>query len=141
VHICDAAGKKILERLVGSGAAIDPEAFVNSTIQEIVDLHPDFVVATGDLVVEARGSAPKDILSIYELFNRSVQPLTKADIPFYPIIGNHDVVGVFNKTLDASEPGYGKGMFMKVFCQNRTFYSFDRNGYHFVALDPNSYEL
>lgn len=141
VHICDAAQKKILEELVGREARIDPESFVKATVQDIADLNPDFVVASGDLVIEARGSSPQEILGIYELINESMQPIINEGVPFYPLIGNHDVVGVFNEMVDANESGYGKGMFQKIFNQNRTYYSFDQGGYHFVALDPNSYEL
>ena len=141
VHICDAAGKKILEKLIGREGTIDPEPFVNGTVKDIVDLHPDFVVATGDLVVEARFSAPRDILGTYKLYNRSMQPVMNAGIPFYPVVGNHDVVGVFNKSVDVNESGYGKSMFQQIFNQNSTYYSFDEGGYHFIALDPNSYEL
>jgi hypothetical protein len=32
-------------------------------------------------------------------------------------------------------------MFQRIFNQKTTYYSFDKGGYHFVALDPNSYEL
>jgi len=141
IHICGANEKRILEQLIGKQAIIDPEPFVSSTVRDIVDLQPAFVVATGDLVFEARGSAPQDILPTYILINRSMQPLTSANISFYPIIGNHDLVGVFNASVKANESGYAKEMFMNIFHQNRTYYSFDQRGYHFIALDPNSYEL
>lgn len=141
IHICDNEGKKILEKLIGREVRIDPESFVKATVQDIADLHPNFVMASGDLVIDARDYSPQEILAIYKLINESMQPIINDGVPFYPLIGNHDVVGVFNKSVDANESGYGKGMFQRIFNQKTTYYSFDKGGYHFVALDPNSYEL
>ncbi len=141
VHISSGGAVDVLQSLLGSNGKIDSVEYVESALQEIVSLHPDVAIACGDNVVEARRSSPGSVRKDFQLFNQSMQPIAGAGISFYPVLGNHDVVGVLNAKVNSSEEGYGRGMFLEVFHLARSYYSFDRSGYHFIVLDANSYEL
>lgn len=141
VHISQESSMSLLHSLLGQGNVADPLATVSSVVGEIAALHPDMVVVCGDHVLEARTSHPADARAAFQLFNQSMLPLIQAGIPIYPVLGNHDVAGVLNARVNSSEAGYGKGAFLDSFRLSRSYYSFDQGGYHFVVLDPNSYEL
>lgn len=141
VHISQGSGMSLLHSLLGGDDGADPLATVNSAVQEISALHPDMVVVCGDLVLDARASRPADARAAFQLFNQSMTPIILAGIPFYPVLGNHDVSGVLNAGVNGTESGYGRGAFLDSFRLSSSYYSFDLGSYHFVVLDPNSYEL
>jgi|LGVF01.1.fsa_nt_gb DNA/RNA endonuclease YhcR with UshA esterase domain/predicted MPP superfamily phosphohydrolase len=132
VHLCDADFAK---SYYGASADADPPAFFGETITEIGSINPDFVVCTGDLVAAADKFGPETAEVWFTLYNDSIQELIDADIPVYEVLGNHDVVGVNNKSVNITEPGYGKEMFESYF--GATNYSFDCGGHHFIVLDSN----
>ena len=56
-------------------------------------------------------------------------------------LGNHDILGVADESpLDESHPMYGKKYFLERFGLERTYYSFDHEGWHFVVLDSLAIE-
>jgi hypothetical protein len=132
VHLCDA---DFAESYYGASADVDPPAFFSETIAEIRSINPEFVVDTGDLVAAADKFGPERAEEWFTLYNDTVWDLADAGIPVYEVVGNHDVVGVNNKSVNITEPGYGKEMFESYF--GATNYSFDCGGYHFVVLDSN----
>ncbi len=54
-------------------------------IQEIVGLHPEFVLQSGDLVSDGRNAGQ------WAEFEQITQPLRDAHIAYYPARGNHDL--------------------------------------------------
>ena len=98
----------------------DPAAHAR-VIQEIVGLHPEFVLQSGDLV--SNGTNPKQ----WDLFNQITQPLRAAHIAYYPARGNHDL-GTFY-------PHYVPGTFDSGDKVNRLYYAFTRHNNRFIIVD------
>jgi Calcineurin-like phosphoesterase. len=86
-------------------------------------------------VAAADKFGPETADAWFTLYNDSIQELIDAGVPVYEVVGNHDVVGVNKKSVNTTEPGYGKEMFESYF--GATNYSFDCGDYHFVVLDSN----
>ena len=91
----------------------------------------DLVIAGGDLITDgfessAAGVAPR--WDAYMIMHRSIG----ADL--YPTIGNHDLVAAVPEdgTLAAKNP---RAIYLAKMGLDRTYYSFDSVGYHFVILD------
>ena len=94
-------------------------------------MNPDLVIAGGDLITDgfqssAAGAEPR--WQAYMKMHRSI----KADL--YPAIGNHDLVAAIPK--DGSTPAADpRAVYLSHMGLERTYYSFDASGYHFVVLD------
>jgi len=60
--------------------------------------------------------------------------------PWYPCLGNHDVLGWSPREKVAScDPHYGKKLILESLEMDEPYYSFDHRGWHFaVALLTNS---
>jgi len=91
--------------------------------------HPEFVVNLGDSIEDVNDKA-KDIIS-YKKFLSLLSPLK---YPLYHLIGNHDV-----RTLTQEE-------IASILRYEKMYYSFDRGGYHFIALsfemtEDHTYDL
>jgi 3',5'-cyclic-AMP phosphodiesterase len=94
-------------------------------------IKPEFAIMGGDLVYDAMGVNSKRADIVFELYKKTEQVL---QMPIYHTIGNHDAFGVLTKSgIAPTDPGYGKRMYEDRF--GKTYYSFDRNGYHFIVLD------
>jgi hypothetical protein len=104
----------------------------NELIAELNQLSPDFVVATGDLIVEGNSAA---VAQAGEWFNMYRDAVAQLDVPLFNAVGNHDVVGIKRDDIAETDPGYGKDIFTGLF--GPTYYSFDWGEYHCVVLDPN----
>jgi len=108
----------------------DPSATFTFLIEEIWGVG-DFVVNTGDILLCG------DLATIakgVEWYRHYLSSLTYADKIVYPIIGNHDVIGVYNLLADPCDPLYGKGAFELFF--GRTYRSVHYGGYDLIFLDP-----
>ncbi len=90
-------------------------------IQEIVALHPEFVLQSGDLVSD--GHNPKQ----WAEFDRITQPLRVARIAYYPARGNHDL-GTFY-------PHYVPNTFDSGDKTNKLYYAFTRHRNRFIIVD------
>lgn len=101
-------------------------------VESLLDEAIDFVIVTGDLVL--RGSDEADWQRFFEV----ARPLL-ARIPYYPVVGNHDLgktgdeLRRFNE-LFALWPGPSEQP------EHASWHSFDLSGVHFVMLDSNSYQ-
>ncbi len=96
-------------------------------IQEIVSLHPEFVLQSGDLVSDGRNARQ------WAEFDKITQPLRAAHIAYYPARGNHDL-GTFY-------PHYVPGTFDSGDKINRLYYAFTRHHNRFIIVDSmESYE-
>lgn len=99
-------------------------------IREIVGLHPEFVLQSGDLVSDGRNAAQ------WAQFDQITQPLRDAHIAYYPARGNHDLGDFYPKHV--TEP------FDSGDSANKLFYAFTRHRNRFIIVDsmqdydPNS---
>ena len=96
----------------------------------LAEEQPDFALTTGDFV--DRGSDEGD----WERFFEIAGPLLR-QLPLFPAIGNHEY----------ASRGRGLVAFMRLFRwpvapapEEESWYSFDLDGAHFVALDSNQYK-
>ncbi|MFH1022316.1 MAG: metallophosphoesterase family protein [Planctomycetota bacterium] len=100
------------------------ERFYNRHLAAYADIHPNFVISTGD-IAGAKAEHYDHILG----FNRGVWAAT----PWYPVFGNHDALG----------DRQGRGAMREVFAipdppdperqePCLTYYSFDAGGCHFT---------
>ncbi len=92
-----------------------------SIIKEIVGLHPEFVLQSGDLVSDG-GNARQ-----WTQFDQITQPLRAARIAYYPARGNHDL-GTFY-------PHYVPNTFDSGDKVNRLYYAFTRHHNRFIIVD------
>lgn len=90
-----------------------------SVIAEIIQLKPEFVLQSGDLV--ARGSSAAQ----WKEFDEITAPLKAARIAYYPARGNHDEGGTLYEA-HVREP-FDSG--------NKNFYAFTRHRNRFVIVD------
>ena len=90
-------------------------------IKEIVSLHPEFVLQSGDLVSDGGNPAQ------WTEFARITQPLRDAHIAYYPARGNHDV-GVYY-------PKYVTEPFDSGDRVNKLYYAFTRHRNRFIVID------
>jgi 3',5'-cyclic AMP phosphodiesterase CpdA len=90
-------------------------------IKEILGLHPEFVLQSGDLVSDGRNAAQ------WEQFAQITQPLREAHIAYYPARGNHDLGPYYPHTI--TEP-FDSGD--KV---NKLYYAFTRHRNRFIIVD------
>ncbi len=87
-------------------------------IAEIVRLHPEFVLQSGDLVSD--GGNPQQ----WDQFTQITQPLRDAHIGYFPARGNHDI-----------GPYYLRYVPKPVESGNGYYYAFTRHGCRFLMLD------
>ncbi len=100
---------------------------------ELIRKHKvDFILNGGDSIYAADyDNITKDrVLELWKCWNDSVA-LVK-DIPMYSVLGNHDMwwKGVGDEL-------YGKPGVLKMLGLQNSYYSFDKNGWHFIMLDSN----
>jgi len=89
-----------------------------AVVREIVKLHPEFVVQTGDLVADGR------VASQWAEFDRITKPLRDAHIPYYPTRGNHDRGDLYlNEVTQPFDSG------------TKSYYAFTRHGNRFIMID------
>jgi 3',5'-cyclic-AMP phosphodiesterase len=98
---------------------------------KIAGLKPEFAIMGGDHVYDVLGVGGKRADLVFNLYKKTEQIL---QMPIYHTIGNHDAFGVLTKSgVTPRDPQYGKKMYQER--MGKTYYSFDRKGYHFVVLD------
>ena len=100
--------------------------------QLVVDLRPDFVIITGDLVANAPGVGEDRARHDFELFLHETGGFP---VPVRTVPGNRDTFGVerHNSLVSSEHPLFDKKMFRHYLGPN--YYSFDWCGVHFIALD------
>jgi len=141
LHLCNSADA---QSALKSSPDYDPEVYAAKFVNEMVDLHPSFVVATGDLVALADKTKIEKGLEWFNIYNRDIaQPLSNAGITLYNVPGNHDQGGSnyskYTSIDDVPEEYrkyYGNGLFTEMTGSER-FYSFDQEDYHYIVLDPD----
>jgi 3',5'-cyclic AMP phosphodiesterase CpdA len=91
----------------------------------------DLVVAGGDLITDGFQSNQSMAASRWDVY---MQMHRAIDADLYPVIGNHDLVAV-NPKDGAPRARNPRKMFLDRTGLERTYYSFDALGYHFIVLD------
>ena len=94
-------------------------------------MNPDFVIAGGDLITDGFQSSAASVEHRWQAYMRMHRAI-KGDL--YPVIGNHDLVAAIPE--DGSPPALDpRAVYLSHMGLDRTYYSFDAAGYHFVILD------
>jgi len=91
----------------------------------------DLVIAGGDLITEGFQSSAARVAPRWDAYMKMHRAI-KGDV--YPVMGNHDLVAAIPKdgTPAAKDP---RAIYRDKMGLDRTYYSFDAAGYHFVILD------
>ncbi len=104
-----------------------PRAFA-----EITALGPEFVVNTGDMVLEGNSGDAEAVERWYAYYGRVA---SEYDIEIHETIGNNELAGTNNEDFPPSDPRYGKVLFRRHF--GPTHFSFERGPFHFAAVDTH----
>jgi len=95
---------------------------------------PAFVLSGGDQPFDILRTDVAAADAQYDLWDAALSGVPAIEI--HPTLGNHDVLGLYPESpLDAGHPLFGKAYFLRRFGLERTYYSFDWEGWHFVVLD------
>lgn len=97
---------------------------------------PDFIINTGDTVMDENNETLETVTTRWEAWNKIIQGENK--LPLYSALGNHDVWYGPDEKLDAEykkDKRYGKQWAIDVLNMPHRYYSFERNGWKFIALD------
>lgn len=106
---------------------------IGNAIDEVVGFAPDFVINTGDLVLESNNGSPEAIDRWFKYYLKLTKELP---VRIYNTIGNNEIAGTERKEFLPSDPRYGKFFFRSYL--GPTHFSFDKGNFHFVALDTHS---
>jgi 3',5'-cyclic-AMP phosphodiesterase len=101
---------------------------------------PDIIINTGDSVLDANNTNPGFVEDCWNVWNDST---TCCSISMYSCIGNHDV-WIMPDIEERFRSKEGKKWSMEMLGLTTTYYSFEQNGWKFIALDSigeHKYEL
>ena len=95
-------------------------------------IKPGFVIITGDLVRDALRVGEPEARGYYDLFARERGAFA---MPVYTVPGNHEIFGIetTRSGVSPTHPLFAKTMYRSYFGPD--YYSFNRGGVHFVALN------
>jgi 3',5'-cyclic-AMP phosphodiesterase len=99
--------------------------------QKIQQLNPDFVLSGGDLVFDANETSTTKAKDLFRLYRETLRQI---EAPVHTVPGNHDVIGLSNKSdIPSTDPLYGKKYFEDII--GKRYSSFNHKGWHFILLD------
>ncbi len=110
----------------------DPGRDIPRAFDEIAALSPDFVVNTGDLVMEGNSGSPE---AVERWFDYYVEMAGRHDLEIYETIGNNELGGTSNDDFPPSDPRYGRALFQRHF--GPSWFSFERGPFHFAVVDTH----
>jgi 3',5'-cyclic-AMP phosphodiesterase len=94
-------------------------------------LHPDFVLAGGDMIYTAKNVDDKKAAELFDLMDSEFRLFR---MPVYLVMGNHENVGITGESgIDHTNPMWGKRMYEKRYKDR--YYSFLFRGWKFIVLD------
>lgn len=98
-----------------------------------LDPAPELVLMGGDMVFDGLYTELDSYKESIELYKKITSGL---NMPHYPCIGNHDVLGLSSRRKVAKDhPGIGRKMIMDEIGMSDDYYSFNHKGWHFVILN------
>ena len=107
------------------------EANFDNIVMKINKLHPDFVIAGGDMIYTAKNVDEEKAKVLFDLMDTKFRQF---DMPVYYTMGNHEIVGVLAESgMEISDPMWGKGMYEKLY--GKRYQSFIYSGWKFFLLD------
>ncbi|MBW8244876.1 metallophosphoesterase [Muricauda oceani] len=106
----------------------------NACIDKIKERKIDFFLNGGDSIMAADGKDidREQVSEMWDLWKTSRKRFSEYEM--YSCLGNHDM---WWAAPDKDDPMYGKGYAMQQLGMPSTFYSFDKNDWHFIVLDSN----
>ncbi len=96
---------------------------------------PELIIGTGDAIMDSMEADEARVKTQWDMWQRVWK--SECSLPSEHCIGNHDVWGIHkagSKTT-GNEPLYGKQWVMSNNHWEKPYRSFDRAGWHFIALD------
>lgn len=117
---------------------VNAETCFTRVMNEINSLRdkPDLIINTGDTVMDENKQLQATVETRWTVWNRIVK--TVNDIEMKSALGNHDVWYGPDATLDAqykTDKRYGKQWAIDNLNLPSRYYSFEKNGWKFIALD------
>jgi 3',5'-cyclic AMP phosphodiesterase CpdA len=107
------------------------EAKFDKVAKQINKLHPDFVIAGGDMIYTAKNVNEKKAKVLFDLMDSKFRQLK---MPIHYTIGNHECVGILAESgMEISHALYGKGMYERRY--RKRYQSFTNSGWKFFLLD------
>ena len=107
---------------------------------------PNFIINTGDTVFDENGQLREAVEARWKSWNKVVAQENKLEM--FSALGNHDVWFGPDEKTDAEykrDKRYGKTWALQELKMQHRYYSFERNGWVFIALDsingPDGYQL
>lgn len=97
---------------------------------------PDFIINTGDTVMDENRERLETVEARWNVWHRLVK--AGNDLEIKSALGNHDVWNGPNHALDLDyrrDRRYGKQWAIDALSLPHRYYSFERNGWKFIALD------
>ncbi|HNU86987.1 MAG TPA: metallophosphoesterase [Ferruginibacter sp.] len=111
------------------------EAGMRRALQTInqMEKKPDFIINGGDSIMDALAADKEKTRAQWDLFNKIMQAENK--LPLKYCLGNHDIWGWQLKEDVKSDPLYGKAWWLQQTGNQKTYYSFSHQNWHFIVLD------
>ncbi|MBK7443549.1 MAG: metallophosphoesterase [Bacteroidetes bacterium] len=99
------------------------------SIQNMEDA-PDFIINGGDAIEDALFRTKPDVNKQWALWHAILK--NECSLKIKNTLGNHDIWGLYTEKKDFL---YGKKFAQEKLHLDKTYYSFDANGWHFIFLD------
>ncbi|MEH6308769.1 metallophosphoesterase [Olivibacter sp. CPCC 100613] len=120
----------------------NPKAAFAKVLKEVNTLgdKPDFIINTGDSLMDMNHKSKEEITKLWTAWDEVVQ---RNSLPIKSCIGNHDVwyLSPEHKEYEISkhDEHYGKQWIKEKLGLPHEYYTFDKHGWRFIALDSIQY--
>lgn len=103
----------------------------NRVAKQVNKLHPDFIIAGGDMIYTAKNGDEKNARVLFDVMDAE---FSKFKMPVHLTMGNHEVVGILPESgIVPSHPQWGKGMYQQRY--GNRYKTFEFSGWKFFLLD------